>query len=480
MISYYFEDTDFIFRNKTLTNKWLKLVAESEIRRIGDISIIFCSDNYILDVNQKYLQNSKSSSLTGRLVYTEPLFEKLYLEASYQYSWSRSKNIKDAFDSGTNEFGDGYIIYNPIGEIANALYSNSILNENVNQRAGITFSWQTDKLTAQLGASANPTHTYNETNGKTYESNVVNWSPEARIRFYFNDYTNMQLNYNGRSAQPSTSQLMPVPDNTNPRNISLGNPYLQPYFNHNARWNFGYTNMSSFMSINGNISGGMVQNAITNAQWYDNAGVQYSIPVNGPGTGNVSGSLMLNTPLGNSNFSIMSNTSARYNESTSYIGSGTLDSGKYYDPAHPDEFNHDAFHTDFTGLIESGALVINIGTLDDKWIEGMIAAGLAASRRGTPVVLDPVGAGATSQRTEAALRIIEQCRPTIIRGNASEIMALVDAGIKSKGVDSSASSDDALESAKRLAAATGAVVVISGETDYITDGVEKQPNIKTS
>ena len=120
----------------------------------------------------------------------------------------------------------------------------------------------------------------------------------------------------------------------------------------------------------------------------------------------------------------------------------------------------------------AGALVINIGTLDDKWIEGMIAAGLAASRRGTPVILDPVGAGATSQRTEAALRIIEQCRPTIIRGNASEIMALVDAGIKSKGVDSSASSDDALESAKRLAAATGAVVVISGETDYITNGTE--------
>ena len=57
MISYYFEDTDFIFRAKTLTSRWLKLVAESEIRRIGDISIIFCSDNYILDVNQKYLQH---------------------------------------------------------------------------------------------------------------------------------------------------------------------------------------------------------------------------------------------------------------------------------------------------------------------------------------------------------------------------------------------------------------------------------------
>ena len=120
----------------------------------------------------------------------------------------------------------------------------------------------------------------------------------------------------------------------------------------------------------------------------------------------------------------------------------------------------------------AGALVINIGTLDDQWIDGMLAAGKAAMRRGIPIVLDPVGVGATTQRTDAALKIIEECHPTIIRGNASEIMALVDANIKSRGVDSSASSDDAVDSAKRLAADTGAVVVISGETDYITNGTE--------
>ena len=118
----------------------------------------------------------------------------------------------------------------------------------------------------------------------------------------------------------------------------------------------------------------------------------------------------------------------------------------------------------------AGALVLNIGTLDDIWTDGMLAAGKAAMKRGVPIILDPVGVGATSQRTQVALRIIEECHPTFIRGNASEIMALVDAGVKSKGVDSSASSDDALLSAKRLAADTGAVVVISGATDYITNG----------
>ena len=57
MISYFFEDTAFQFKKKTINNKWLRLVAESEIRRIGQINIIFCSDNYILDVNQQYLQH---------------------------------------------------------------------------------------------------------------------------------------------------------------------------------------------------------------------------------------------------------------------------------------------------------------------------------------------------------------------------------------------------------------------------------------
>ena len=57
MIAYYTQDTDFVFKGKQFNNKWLRMVAESEIRRIGDISIIFCSDNYILDVNMKYLQH---------------------------------------------------------------------------------------------------------------------------------------------------------------------------------------------------------------------------------------------------------------------------------------------------------------------------------------------------------------------------------------------------------------------------------------
>lgn len=118
----------------------------------------------------------------------------------------------------------------------------------------------------------------------------------------------------------------------------------------------------------------------------------------------------------------------------------------------------------------AGSLVINIGTLDAEWVQSMLVAGKTKRAAGGVVVLDPVGAGATAYRTETAWKIIEECRPNIIRGNASEIMALLNADIKSKGVDSSCSSDAALESAKMLAERTDAVVVVSGEVDYVTDG----------
>jgi len=118
----------------------------------------------------------------------------------------------------------------------------------------------------------------------------------------------------------------------------------------------------------------------------------------------------------------------------------------------------------------ASALVINIGTLGKEWIEGMLIAGKAASKRGIPVILDPVGAGATPFRTDTCHQLIKTCKPTIIRGNASEIMALISNDVKTKGVDSTESSDKALELAKTFAYETGAVISISGPVDYITDG----------
>ena len=101
-----------------------------------------------------------------------------------------------------------------------------------------------------------------------------------------------------------------------------------------------------------------MQNAITNAQWYDQAGIQYSIPVNGPGTYNANAMLMINAPLGLSNFSIMSMTNARYNQSTSYIGNEKLAADKYYD-ASSVSFDYEAFNRDFPDLGNTDAFTQN-------------------------------------------------------------------------------------------------------------------------
>lgn len=312
-------------------------------------------DNEI--VNQRFDQLSKSSSLSGRLVYTEPLTDHLFLEANYQYSWNINRSGKDTYNSGTTDINTAYLVYDPDGEAYDPTYSSSILNRYINQRAGVTFSWQKEKINAQIGAQINPTDTHNETNGESYDSNVINWSPEARVRYQMNENANVMVFYNGRSSQPSTSQLMPVPDNTDPLNISLGNPYLEPYFSHNLRSNFRYTNKKTFLSMNAGINGSLVQNAITNAQWYDE-GTRYSIPVNGPGTGSLNGNFMLNAPLGVSGFSIMSMTNARYNQSTSYVGTQSLSTGKYYDAANAD-FNYESFRHDFPDLDDTDSFERN-------------------------------------------------------------------------------------------------------------------------
>jgi hydroxyethylthiazole kinase len=118
----------------------------------------------------------------------------------------------------------------------------------------------------------------------------------------------------------------------------------------------------------------------------------------------------------------------------------------------------------------SGALVVNIGTLSPAWVEGMILAAQAAREHRKPWVLDPVGAGATRLRNETVKALLPH-RPSIIRGNASEIMAVAGgAGIAPKGVDSAHTAEQALAFAVSLAKHQSSIVIATGAIDIVTDG----------
>ena len=118
----------------------------------------------------------------------------------------------------------------------------------------------------------------------------------------------------------------------------------------------------------------------------------------------------------------------------------------------------------------AGALVLNIGTLTDSWVDSMIKAGQTATKLNIPIILDPVGSGATPLRTRAAKRIIEETKVTVIRGNASEILSLRHDSSQTKGVDAIHSVEEAEETAKILAVELNTTLAITGPVDLVTNG----------
>jgi hydroxyethylthiazole kinase len=118
----------------------------------------------------------------------------------------------------------------------------------------------------------------------------------------------------------------------------------------------------------------------------------------------------------------------------------------------------------------AGALVLNIGTLSPPWVEAMLAAGKAANAAGVPVVLDPVGAGATSYRTRTARQIVDEVDVTVLRGNQGEVATLVGVEAEVRGVESIGVDGEPAELARAAAQHLGVVVSVTGRVDHVSDG----------
>lgn len=118
----------------------------------------------------------------------------------------------------------------------------------------------------------------------------------------------------------------------------------------------------------------------------------------------------------------------------------------------------------------ASALVLNIGTLSPHWVDAMLGAGKAANAAGVPVVLDPVGAGATAYRTETAKRILDDVRVTILRGNAGEVATLVGVSAEVRGVESIGASEAAADIARSAARSLEVVASVTGAVDHVSDG----------
>jgi hydroxyethylthiazole kinase len=118
----------------------------------------------------------------------------------------------------------------------------------------------------------------------------------------------------------------------------------------------------------------------------------------------------------------------------------------------------------------AGALVLNIGTLSSSWVDAMLIAGRAANSGGVPVVLDPVGAGATRYRTDTAHRILGEVDVAVLRGNAGEVATLAGVDAEVRGVESIGAAGSGAEVARAAAAALGVVASVTGSIDHVSNG----------
>jgi hydroxyethylthiazole kinase len=118
----------------------------------------------------------------------------------------------------------------------------------------------------------------------------------------------------------------------------------------------------------------------------------------------------------------------------------------------------------------AGALVLNIGTLSPHWVDAMLLAGKAANEHGIPVVLDPVGAGATRYRTETARRLLDEVNVTVLRGNHGEVATLVGVEAEVRGVESIGAGGEPADLARAAARNLGLVASVTGPVDHVSDG----------
>ncbi|MBO7764600.1 MAG: outer membrane beta-barrel protein [Bacteroidales bacterium] len=278
--------------------------------------------NHSSVVDQMYLQRSDAYTVGGRFSYTEPLGKNFFLEASYRYNYRVTDAEKMTYDKDMN------------GNYASldTLYSSKYRNTFIDQDARINLVKQEEKYNFQVGFSVQPAYTKSvttllrENRDSVLAYSVVNYAPSARFDYRFSDRNFLRINYRGSTNQPSITQLQPVPDNSNPLRITLGNPKLQPEFSHRFNINYRNTNTETFASQNANLYATYVKDDIINASWYNSSGVQFTAPINSKeGTFTAGGRYMFNTPIAKSNFSFMTFTNVSVSRGLSYTGSGDVE-----------------------------------------------------------------------------------------------------------------------------------------------------------
>ena len=270
--------------------------------------------------NRYYKTPSVNSNIAGQVTYNEPIADRTYLQFSYRYQYSYSKNDRQAYiyDSEAyrdlseslqaNRYDIGAVL-RFMEESNHMLRDTLTLNRyseyrNYNQTISAQFRRVRENYNVSFGFDAYPQHTaldYRYMNHEFPEvkRTVFNWAPRTNLRWNFDKRTNLQLRYQGRTSQPSMTNLLDITDDSNPLYISKGNPNLKPSFSHSVNFNFNMykpePQFGAWVWANFNAT----NNSISNKTTYDpNTGVRTTMPMNINGNWSTGGGGGMNTGIG--------------------------------------------------------------------------------------------------------------------------------------------------------------------------------------
>ena len=269
--------------------------------------------NSIIDQRSRY--DNKGFNYRAYVSWVEPIGHNNFIQATYSISQRKQEALKNVY----NQDADG--IYN----VLDSAYSQSYRNNFISQRASLSFKSQRAKFNYTIGLNLDPSYSSSEnfvgdTTLSKITRKVVNLSPMAQFNYMFDKRTNLRIMYNGRTSQPSMTQLQPVADISDPTNITIGNPDLNPRYTNNVFIRFQQFTPEKQRAFMIMANGSYIINDIVRYTSYNQeTGVKTTTykNVNGNYSGNVR--MMLNTPLKNKKFSINSMTMASFANSNGYI-----------------------------------------------------------------------------------------------------------------------------------------------------------------
>ncbi|MBR5803943.1 MAG: TonB-dependent receptor [Bacteroidaceae bacterium] len=326
--------------------------GDSESKSVSASNVDYISTGS-KDIRNRYnVTPGKNWNYNLQFTYSEPIMEDTYLQFIYSFSESYTLNDRSTYDFSPvplrNEFGQ--IVYDEFGQIVYA--NNEQYVDYMNDGFPMTpedYKSYLDKEQSQYQERYNYNHEGQamlRVNRDNYQFNagftvlpqttkmdykylgkdtilkrtVVNFTPNIRFRYNWDKQTRVEMTYRGRSSQPNMTDMLDITDDTNPLNITQGNPGLKPSFNHNMSANFNTYNMDKQRSIFGNIGGSLTQNNVSSKVTYDPAtGGRITRPENINGNWSANGSFGFNTALPNKHFTVSTNTNASYNNSVQYF-----------------------------------------------------------------------------------------------------------------------------------------------------------------